>query len=179
MNIKEQYKLRTWLILRAFLDILAPMEITYDQGKKFIGHKFRKCLIKMEYRITSKPITLVNPMSDAVLENIQQVLGKLLHTFNISTQTYADKNDPWTGILSAASFVIRSTNNRGMGYIPVQLIFGHDMIILIKHRVDWELIIQQKQTQINKYNTQENKHRVDYDYKVGDKFMLTNHTAYK
>ena len=52
------------------------------------------------------------------------------------------------------------------------------MILPIKHRVDWELIAQQKQTQFNRDNARENKHRVYYDYKVGDKFMLTDHTAY-
>ena len=45
--------------------------------------------------------------------------------------------------------------------------------------MDWELIRYRKQAQINRDNTQDNKHRVDYDYKVGDKFILTNHTAYK
>ena len=45
--------------------------------------------------------------------------------------------------------------------------------------MDWSLIHQQKQNHINRDNTHENKHRVDYDYKVGDKFMLTNQTAYK
>ena len=53
------------------------------------------------------------------------------------------------------------------------------MILPIKHTVDWELTYQKKQTQINRYDTQENKYRFDYDYKVGDKFMLTDHTAYK
>ena len=33
--------------------------------------------------------------------------------------------------------------------------------------------------QINRDNSRENKHRVDYDYEVGGKFMLLNHTAYK
>ena len=60
-----------------------------------------------------------------------------------------------------------------------QLIFGRDIIIPIKHRVDWELIRQQKQTQINRDNACENKHKFDYDYKVGDKVMLTDHTTYK
>ena len=41
------------------------------------------------------------------------------------------------------------------------------------------LIRQQKQTQMNRDNTRENKHIVDYEYKVGDKVMLTNHTVYK
>ena len=56
--------------------------------------------------------------------------------------------------------------------------FGHDMILPIKHRVDWELIRQQKKTQINRDNTRENKNRVDYDYKVVDDVMLAKQTAY-
>ena len=88
-----------------------PIEITYDQGSEFIGHKFIKYLIETEYRITNKPITLVNPMSNAALECIHQVLGNLVHNFNIF-HTYVDKNDPWTGILVAAKFAIRSITNK-------------------------------------------------------------------
>ena len=53
------------------------------------------------------------------------------------------------------------------------------MIILIKHVVDWELIRQKNQAQINKDNIHKNKNRVEYDYKVRDKFMLNKHTKYK
>ena len=53
------------------------------------------------------------------------------------------------------------------------------MILPIKQRVNWELIRQKKQTQINRDNNQENKHKVEYDYKVGDKVMIANHTVYK
>ena len=88
-----------------------------------------------------------------------------MRTFNLQ-QTYVEENDPWAGILAAAAFAIFSTTSRKKGYGTVQLIFGCDMIIPIKHRVDWELIRQQKQTQINRDNAHENKHRVDYDYKV-------------
>ena len=55
--------------------------------------------------MTVKPITLVNPMTNAILEPIHQVLVNLVQTFNIQ-QTYVDKNDPWTGILAAAAFAI-------------------------------------------------------------------------
>ena len=55
-----------------------------------------------------------------------------------------------------------------------QLVFGRDIILPIKHKVDWELIRQTKQTQINKYHIRKNIKRVDHDYKVGDKFMLNN-----
>ena len=81
--------------------------------------------------------------------------------------------------MAAAAFLILSINNRQKGYSQGQLIFGYTMILLIKHRVDWELIRKRKQTLINRDNTQYNKHRLDYYYKVGDKVMLTKHTAYK
>ena len=45
--------------------------------------------------------------------------------------------------------------------------------------MDWVLIRQQNQTQINKDNICENENKVDQDYKVGDKFMLANNSAYK
>ena len=66
----------------------------------------------MEYGITVKPSTLVNPIYDAILKQIYQVLGNLVLTCNI-TQTYDDKDDPCSGILAAAAFVILLTNNRG------------------------------------------------------------------
>ena len=91
----------------------------------------------MEYGITAKPITFVNPMPNAILERIHQILGNLLRIFNISTQACVDKNNSWTVILSAEAFTIRSKANRQQGYSPGQLIFGRDMIIPIKHRVYW------------------------------------------
>ena len=33
--------------------------------------------------------------------------------------------------------------------------------------------------QINRYNARENKHRVEYDYKVGNKVILTKQTVQK
>ena len=53
------------------------------------------------------------------------------------------------------------------------------MVLTLKHWVVWELIRKRKQGQINKYNTRENIHIVDYNYKVGDNIILTKHTAYK
>ena len=60
-----------------------PKEIAYDQGKEFIGHEFRKSLIETEYGRTAKPSTSGNPMPNAILERIHQVLGNPVHTFNI------------------------------------------------------------------------------------------------
>ena len=65
----------------------------------------------MEYGITANPRTLGNSVPNSVLERTRQVLGNLVHTFNISTQTYVYKDDLWTFILAAAEFEINSTTN--------------------------------------------------------------------
>ena len=43
--------------------------------------------------------------------------------------------------------------------------------------MDWGLIRQQNQTQINKDNIRENGYQVDHGYNVGDKFMMNNHSV--
>ena len=65
----------------------------------------------------------------------------------------------------------------GKGYRPGQLLFGRDMILPIKNRVNWELIHHKYQTQINRDNAHENKHKHDYDHKVRDKVMVTKQTS--
>ena len=75
-------------------------------------------------------------MSNVALEKIHQALGNLVQNFNIS-QTYVDENYPWTGILAAVEFAILSTTNRQKCYSPGPLVFGRDMILPIKHKVDW------------------------------------------
>ena len=99
-----------------------------------------------------------------------------MRTCNI-TITYFDKDNPWSGILDAAAFAIRSTKSTLKGNSTCQLVFGHDMILPIKHKVDWELICKRKQTQNNKDNICKNRNRVDHDYKFGDKVMFYKHTA--
>ena len=130
----------------------------------------------MEYGINIKPSTLVNPIYNEILKYIHQVLVNLVPTCNI-TQTYDAKDDPWSGILAAAAYVIFPTTNRLKFYIPGQLVFGHGVILPIKYKVDWELTRHQKQTQLNKDNISKNRKRVDHAYKVGDKVMLNNIAA--
>ena len=90
----------------------------------------------MEYGITAKPSTPGNPTSNEILEWIQKVLGNLVRSYN-NTQTYVEKYDPWSGILAAAEFTIFPTTNRLKGYSPGQLVLDRDMILTIKHKVEW------------------------------------------
>ena len=70
-----------------------------------------------------------------ILERIQQVLEKLVRKFNIK-ETYIDKYDLWLVISAAAAFLVLSTANRLKYCIPEKLVFGCDMILPIKHKVD-------------------------------------------
>ena len=65
----------------------------------------------------------------------------LVRDFIIS-ETYVDKNDPWTEILLSSDFAIHSTTNSLKCYSPGQLVFGRDMIIPKKYKMDWESICQ-------------------------------------
>ena len=46
-----------------------PTEITFDRGGEFIGKEFQE-LIKDEYSITKKPITVRNPHTNAIVERV-------------------------------------------------------------------------------------------------------------
>ena len=88
-----------------------------------------------------------DPTFNLILERIHAVIGTLVRAYNIK-DAYINKYDPCSVILAAAAFVIFSTKNRLTGYSLGQLLFGHDIILPIKHMAGWELI----HTQINKYN---------------------------
>jgi hypothetical protein len=68
-----------------------------------------------------------------------------------------DSNDPWTGILAATMFAVRATYHTTLQASPMQLVFGRDAILNVKHISDWEHVRQRKQTRINMNNKRENQ----------------------
>ena len=66
-------------------------------------------------------------------------------------------------ILSAVAFAIFSIPNNLKCYTLVQFIFDRYMILLVKYNMDWQLISQKNQVQINKYNNCKNIKTVYYD----------------
>ena len=54
----------------------------------------------------------------------------------------------------------------------MQLLFGRDAILNIKHVADWDHIRQRKQLRINHNNMRENMRRNNHQYKVGDKILV-------
>ena len=83
-----------------------------------------------------------------------------------------NEDEPWEGILAATMFSIRATFHTTMKASPMQLVFGRDAILNIKHVANWEHITQQKQARIDANNKQENKSRINHQYKVGDQVLI-------
>jgi hypothetical protein len=70
-----------------------------------------------------------------------------------------DSDDPWAGILAATMFAVRATYHTTLQASPMQLVFGRDAILNVKHITDWEHIKQRKQTRINENNARKTKSR--------------------
>ena len=119
--------------------------------------------------LKSKPITTRNPQSNAIIERIHQTIGNIIRTFDVSNIV---NNDPWSGILAVTMFAVRATYHTTLQASPMQLVFGQDAILNIKHDADWEHIRQRKQLRINSNNKRENMRRNDHQYKIGDKILV-------
>ena len=154
-----------------------PTQITLDRGSEFIGQEF-KDMIKNDYGIKRKPITVRNPQANAIVERVHQVLGNMVRTFELEDH-YLDAKDPWKGIISAVSFAIRSTIHTTTQKTPAQLVFGRDMILNVQHIADWQHIKERKQALINKNNERENRTRHSHVYKQGDQILLRRGTENK
>jgi hypothetical protein len=98
-----------------------PTQVTFDRGSEFIGQDFQK-MIKAEYGVTAKPITVRNPQANCIVERVHQLIGNIIRTFELENN-YLDDDDPWNGILSATAFAVRSTFHTTLQNTPGQLVF--------------------------------------------------------
>ncbi len=71
--------------------------------------------------------------------------------------------------LSDTTWVVRSTYHTVLKASPG---FGRDMLFDIPFIADWHKIGEHRQRLADLNNTLENKGRIDYDYKVGQKVLL-------
>jgi hypothetical protein len=83
-----------------------------------------------------------------------------------------NEDDPWTGILAATMFAVRARYHTTLQASPMQLVFGRDAILNVKHISNWEHIRQCKQARINENNKRENKSRREHNYSIGDKILV-------
>ena len=76
-------------------------------------------------------------------------------------------------------FAVRATYHTTLQAYPMQLVFGQDSILNIKHVADWEHIQQRKKLRINRNDKRKNMRRNNRQYKVGDKILVKRKKNYK
>jgi transposase InsO family protein len=147
-----------------------PTKVISDRGGEFMK-EFSESL--EEYGIKKKTITTRNPQANAILERAHQTIGNIIRTFDFED---LDEEDPWSGIISAAAFALRATISTTTEKSPMQMVYGRDAILNIKHTTDWTRIKKRKQELIKSNNVRENIKRIKHTYSVGDKILIRTET---
>ncbi len=108
---------------------------------------------------------------NAILERIHDILGNMLRTSELNMAEMMKPSD-MDVFLSDAPWAICSTHHTVLKASPGAGIFGRDMLFDIPFIADWQKVGEHKQRLTDLNNTRENKSRIDYDYKVGQKVLL-------
>jgi hypothetical protein len=113
----------------------------------------------------------MNPQANAILEQIHAVLGNMLRTFELNMAKTVRASDI-NVFLSDAAWAVCSTYHTVLKASPGAAIFGQDMLFDIPFIADWQKIGEHRQQLADLNNAHENKGRIYYDYKVGQKVLL-------
>ena len=111
-----------------------------------------------------------------MIERAHQTIGHMIRSFQVQNLEL-DLNDPWSDILAATMFAMRSTVHTTTKSTPAQLVFGRDSILNIQHQADWRMIQKRKQNLINKNNMRENLKRKVYQYLPGQQVLVAADTS--
>ena len=129
-------------------------------------------MIKEDYGIKRRPTTSNNPQANAILECIHQVIGNMIKTFEVYNREDLDQEDPWSRMLTAIMFGLRSTFHSTLKATPMQLVYARDATLPIFHQADWKFIKDTKQKMIDINNKRENSKRIDQEYKINNQVMV-------
>jgi hypothetical protein len=144
--------------------------IIYNNGSEF---KLNFEYLCETYGIKRKPTTIKNPQANAILERLHQVLGKMLRTSELDMAETITPDDVHV-FLDNAAWAICSTYHTVLKASPGgAAIFGRNMLFDIPFIADWNKIGDYRQRQTDLDTARINSKRVDYDYKVGNKVLVT------
>jgi hypothetical protein len=143
--------------------------IIYDNGCEF---KLNFEYLCETYGIKRKPTTIKNPQANAILEHLHQVLGQMLCTSELSMAKTITPDDV-NVFLDNVAWAICSTYHTVLKASPGAAIFGCNMLFNIPFIADWNKIGDCRQRQTDLDMAYINSKQADYDYKVGNKVLVT------
>ena len=139
-----------------------PTIITFNRGTEFMA-KFAK-MVRNDYGVKTKPITTRNPQAISIIERIHQMIGNMIRTFRMHDYEI-DETDPWSGILAATMFATCAKLHTTLQATPSQLVvFGCDVILIVKYEADWKFIRDRKQQLIDQNDKKENSKRIQNEF---------------
>ena len=143
--------------------------IIYDNGSEFKLHFKALC---NSYGLKRKPTTIKNPQANAILERIHAVIANMIRTAGIDSQ---DTCTPLMvdELLTNIAWAVRSTYHTVLKTTPGAAIFGRDMLFDLPYLADWNQIGTRRQNSVDQSCAKTNKRRIDFDYSVGQKVLLT------
>jgi hypothetical protein len=143
--------------------------IIYNNGSEFKLNFEHLC---ETYGIKHKPTRIKNPQANAILECLHQVLGQMIRTSELNMAETITPDDV-NVFLDNAAWAIHCTYHTVLKTSPGAEIFGRDMLFNIPLIANWNKIGDYRQGQTDLYTARINSKQVDYDYKVGDKVLVT------
>ena len=144
-----------------------PSRVIFDLGGEFDNEYFSAvCTL---WHIKPTPITAKNPRANAIVERMHSTLGDMLR---VQLASKHPKEDPVEDLTSAAAYALRATVHGVTKYTPAQLVYNKDMILRTNMEAKVELVRQRREAAIQTNNTRENRRRIAYDYKEGDKVLI-------
>ena len=100
---------------------------------------------------------------------MHQVLGDMLRVQLVTLHPY---DDPIKDMTSSAAYAIRATVHGTTKYSPSQLAYAKDMVLRTNVEASIEHIRQRREVAIYKNNQRENRRRIKYKYKAGDRVLV-------
>eukprot|EP00804_Cyclotella_cryptica_P007747 CCRYP_001363-RA/>CCRYP_001363-RA protein AED:0.73 eAED:0.35 QI:0/-1/0/1/-1/0/1/0/238 len=142
--------------------------IIYHNGSGFKLHFNALC---DSYGITSTPTCVKNPLANAILERVHQVISSMLRTAKIDMAPSVESSNIDKFVKNIA-WAIRSRHHTVLKASPGAAIFGRDMLFNTPFLADWNKIGEYRQHQTDQNTERENCSHRDWDYKVGDQALL-------
>jgi hypothetical protein len=141
----------------------------YNNGSEF---KLNFEYLCETYGTNHKPTKVKNPQANAIFERLHQVLGQMLCTSELNMAKTITPDDV-NVFLNNAAWAIRSTYHTVLKASPGAVIFGCDMLFDIPFIAGWNKIGDYRQHQTDLSMARKNSKQINYDYKIGDKVLVT------
>ena len=149
-----------------------PLRCIHDNGPEFVGFEFKTMLYMNG--IQDKPVTKLNPQSNAVCERMHRTVADHLRVLFRATppNDLEAANNAIDTALAAASYALRASVNRATRTSPSVIAFQRDMILHVPLLADLALLRDRRQVLIDEQLRRANLSRYSFDYQPGQQVYL-------